>query len=97
VNILKHDKEVDEDEWRFLLTGGVALDNPHSNTMPWLPTQSWNEVCRLQSLPMFRNIRKTFVKYQEQWKAIYDSVVSRLLLIYADIFLFNPLCICGSW
>lgn len=75
VNILKNDKRVNEAEWRFLLTGGVGLDNPHSNPTSWLPAQSWDEVCRLDGLPMFRNIRKTFVKYGEQWRAYYDSVV----------------------
>jgi len=78
VNILKNNKEVDDDEWRFLLTGGVGLDNPHNNPTSWLPAQSWVELCRLDSLPAFKFIRKTFVKYKEQWKAYYDSVVCRL-------------------
>jgi len=81
VNILKHNKEVNEDEWRFLLTGGVGIDNPHHNTVAWLPDQTWDEICRLENIPMFRDIRKTFKKYALQWRAFYDSVVSRFLYL----------------
>jgi len=75
VNILKSSKEVEEDEWHFLLTGGVGLDNPHNNPTSWLPSQSWDEVCRLDGLPAFKNIRGTFFTYKEQWRALYDSLV----------------------
>ncbi|VEL33180.1 unnamed protein product [Protopolystoma xenopodis] len=43
--------KIDESSWRFLLTGGVALENPHSNPAPnWLSDKSWSEIVRASEL-----------------------------------------------
>ncbi|EDO45806.1 predicted protein [Nematostella vectensis] len=73
VNILMHDGEVCRDEWRFLLTGGVGLDNPHSNPASWLPSRSWDEICRLDDMSKFKGFRQKFPRTLEGWKKIYDS------------------------
>ena len=67
----RHRKEVDEEVWRFLLTGGVALENPHPNPHPqWLSDKSWGEVVRASELP---NLKGWMQDFGPQWKELYDS------------------------
>lgn len=51
---------MDEEVWRFLLTGGVALDNPHPNPAPeWLIDRAWSEIVRTSNLPMLHGFMES--------------------------------------
>ncbi|XP_041110137.1 dynein heavy chain 3, axonemal-like isoform X2 [Polyodon spathula] len=74
VGLQRNRGRVDEAEWRFLLTGGVALENPYSNPAPaWLKGQSWGELVRLSTLTSFSSLRKHFCSNVAEWKKIYDA------------------------
>uniref|UniRef100_A0A4W4DRY3 Dynein heavy chain C-terminal domain-containing protein n=1 Tax=Electrophorus electricus TaxID=8005 RepID=A0A4W4DRY3_ELEEL len=45
VGVMRAKGQVNDLVWRFLLTGGVTLDNPHPNPAPeWLTEKAWSEV-----------------------------------------------------
>lgn len=67
---------MDEAEWHFLLTGGVSLDNPHSNPCTWLPQKTWDELCRLDRMDTFKGLRHSMARFRNEWKEVYDSPVS---------------------
>jgi len=74
IRILKGQAKVDEEEWLFLITGGVGMDNPHPNPCPeWLSTPSWDAFCRLDDLPAYASIRDQFHSQKDDWKKIYDD------------------------
>ncbi|KAM6934818.1 dynein axonemal heavy chain 7 [Xenentodon cancila] len=73
VTQLIHNKLVDEGEWLFLLTGGVGLDNPQSNPFTWLPKKSWDEICRLDVMESFKDLRRDMIQLSNEWREVYDS------------------------
>ncbi|XP_064624417.1 dynein axonemal heavy chain 3-like [Lineus longissimus] len=74
VGILKGEGKIDDEMWRFLLTGGVALDNPHPNPAPeWLQEKSWSEIVRASSLNNLRGLKEHVQENPQKWKEMYDS------------------------
>jgi len=66
---------IDSNEWFFLLTGGMGMENLHPNPAPeWLSAKNWDAVCRLSDLDKYKEFREDFVANVEGWKGIYDSL-----------------------
>ena len=70
------------EELRFLLTGGVAMENPHANPAPqWLSDKAWGELCRLDALPNFTELREFVTLAPEVFQPLFaasDPVQERL-------------------
>lgn len=60
INLLYKQGKISIPQWMFLLTGGVSLENPFVNPTTWLPRKSWDELCRLDSVPGFEVRSKLF-------------------------------------
>nr|XP_054750956.1 dynein axonemal heavy chain 3-like isoform X12 [Lytechinus pictus] len=74
IGIAKGRGEIDDREWRFLLTGGIALENPFPNPAPtWLSDKSWAEVVRVSQLDAFDDFMLNFRSNISDWKKLYDS------------------------
>lgn len=74
IGILKEKKLINEEIWYFLLTGGVALDNPFPNPVSeWLSEKAWAEVVRASSLSGLKGLMEHLEENADKWKFIYDS------------------------
>ncbi|XP_041350374.1 dynein heavy chain 12, axonemal-like isoform X3 [Gigantopelta aegis] len=67
-------KDLKHEDFMFLLTGGVGLENKLANPAPqWLTDKSWDEICRLSDLAHFKQFRKHFTDNIEKWREYYAS------------------------
>ncbi|XP_056255668.1 dynein axonemal heavy chain 3 [Seriola aureovittata] len=74
VGIMQGKGQVDDQVWRFLLTGGIALDNPYPNPAPeWLTEKSWSEIVRASKLPNLDGFFEHVQDHISKWKKLYDS------------------------
>ncbi|XP_017763577.1 PREDICTED: dynein heavy chain 7, axonemal-like [Eufriesea mexicana] len=73
INLLEQRGQFNLSHWRFLLTGGISIDNPYINPTSWLPIKQWNELCNLDSIEEFSGIRNAFTSNVAQWKKLFDS------------------------
>ncbi|RZF36882.1 hypothetical protein LSTR_LSTR004570 [Laodelphax striatellus] len=79
IGIQQSHKNIEDELLLFLLTGGVALDNPFANPCPsWLSDRSWNEVVRASELAGLKKLRASIMDNVDEWKQFYDSASPHL-------------------
>ena len=62
------------DDFRFLLTGGIAVTKPPPNPFEaWLAEKSWGEISRMSDLEHTKGFSKDFVKHESEWRAFFES------------------------
>ncbi|XP_033175116.1 dynein heavy chain 7, axonemal [Bombus impatiens] len=90
VNLLNKQGRLSMPQWMFLLTGGVGLENPFANPTKWLPSKSWDELCRLNNIPGFMGFQNAFETTLNDWKAIFDHMEPHTLTFPAPYDKLNP-------
>ncbi|XP_076648121.1 dynein heavy chain at 36C [Halictus rubicundus] len=90
VNLLNKRGEISIPQWMFLLTGGVGLDNPFASPAAWLPSKSWDELCRLDNVPGFQGFKDSFTKNLNAWKVVFDHMEPHTLLFPEPYSQLNP-------
>jgi dynein heavy chain, axonemal len=71
-------KQIDMDEWNYLLYGSAASRtdaSAHPNpAAAWLQNKQWEAICQLgQQVPRFSDFPVDFVLHIDEWKQVYDS------------------------
>uniref|UniRef100_A0A803SS52 Dynein axonemal heavy chain 7 n=1 Tax=Anolis carolinensis TaxID=28377 RepID=A0A803SS52_ANOCA len=67
IQINKAKKEIELQEFMFLLTGGVGLKSKYKNPDPsWIQDKSWDEICRASDM-------SHVTAQPDDWRKIYDS------------------------
>ncbi|KAF9412146.1 hypothetical protein HW555_009276, partial [Spodoptera exigua] len=73
LGILRSKGKLDDELVAFLLTGGVALDNPFENPAPgWLSEKAWSEIIRCSNMDALKTFRNHFENNISKWKSFYD-------------------------
>ncbi|XP_063674391.1 dynein axonemal heavy chain 1-like isoform X3 [Bolinopsis microptera] len=74
VRILMHEKDINMDDWRFLIAGGMLPEKLIANAGEgWLSDRSWTELQALNLLGAFVGIADTFKEYEVAFRAYFDS------------------------
>ncbi|KAJ3193186.1 Dynein heavy chain 7, axonemal [Irineochytrium annulatum] len=76
IAILKGNNEIDADEWRFLLTGGIGFGEPEfpNPDSSWLTEKSWIDISLLSNCRNFPNFALMFKEDLDDWRHIFESL-----------------------
>ncbi|CAK9071077.1 unnamed protein product [Durusdinium trenchii] len=81
MRLLLSSEEADYDDYRFLLTGGVSLEDPPARPADWVPDRCWGELFRLaKSKEFYQGFHEKFASELPRWKMVYDDVNPMKLL-----------------
>jgi len=62
------------EEYRFLLTGGVSMQDPPPKPVEWVPVRCWAELFKLNLVGgVFDKIHESFAQELPKWKSLYDE------------------------
>nr|XP_046240546.1 dynein axonemal heavy chain 1 [Scatophagus argus] len=71
--IMMNDTKIDMAEWRYLLSGGMPVQELINPAVSWLSERAWQDILGLSALDNFSNLAESFTEHLHGFKAIFDS------------------------
>uniref|UniRef100_A0A668T451 Dynein axonemal heavy chain 1 n=1 Tax=Oreochromis aureus TaxID=47969 RepID=A0A668T451_OREAU len=71
--IMMNDNKIDMVEWRYLLSGGMPVQQLANPAVSWLSERAWQDILGLSTLESFSNLAQSFPEHLEGFKKIFDS------------------------
>lgn len=93
-------------EWRYLLSGGMSVQELDNPAVSWLSDRAWQDVLGLSALDKFNNLAESFSEHLQGFKRYSDSNqphrhaavnpnVNKCMLV-SFIFVVQKLSICNN-
>lgn len=73
--------QISQEEFMFLLTGGVDIEITQQKPAPWITDKMWEEICKLEQLGTLKGFVGYFKQNLPTFKAYYDSAEPHLARI----------------
>lgn len=74
IRVLLNTGGAEMSDYRFLLTGGVSLDDPPPKPEAWVPDRCWGELFRLSKIhERYTDFHLKFAASLPLWKRVYDD------------------------
>ncbi|XP_030276430.1 dynein heavy chain 1, axonemal [Sparus aurata] len=71
--IMMNENKIDMAKWRYLLSGGMPIQELSNPAVSWLPERAWQEIQGLSALDNFSNLAESFTEHLQGFKRIFDS------------------------
>ncbi|XP_067444208.1 dynein axonemal heavy chain 1 isoform X2 [Thunnus thynnus] len=71
--IMMNENKIDMAEWRYLLSGGMPIQELSNPAVSWLSERAWQDILGLSALENFSDLAKTFTEHLQGFKRIFDS------------------------
>ncbi|TMS18883.1 Dynein heavy chain 1, axonemal [Larimichthys crocea] len=71
--IMMNENKIDMTEWRYLLSGGMPVQELINPAGSWLSERGWQDILSLSALDNFYNMAERFTEHLQGFKRIFDS------------------------
>ncbi|XP_056267415.1 dynein axonemal heavy chain 1 [Pseudoliparis swirei] len=71
--IMMNDNNIDMTDWRYLLSGGMPVQEMTNPAVSWLSERAWQDLLGLSALDHFNNLAESFTEHLQGFKRIFDS------------------------